>query len=111
MSLHAVNRAAKMTKVAAGAVDKISRECQIMERSGKHFVKSTKKGMQKIVQVLFEHKALHNIPGRSYKHFSSFKRLHLIGNTGGLCKWLTREKSKCKYAQNPDNLLNIYTIP
>ena len=30
VSLHAVNRAAKMTKLAAGTVDEIARECQII---------------------------------------------------------------------------------
>lgn len=92
LSLHAVNRAAKMTKLAAETVDKIAHECQIMRRSGKHFVKSTKKDMQKIVQVLFQQKALLNVPGRSYKHFANFKRSHLIDNMGGLCKWISMHK-------------------
>ena len=69
VSLHVVNRAAKMTELAAGTVDKIAHECQIMKRSGKHFIKSTKKDMHKIVEVLPQQKALLSIPGRSYKHF------------------------------------------
>ena len=94
VSLHAVNRAAKMTKIAAGTVDKIARECQIMKRSGKHFVKSTKKDMHKIVEVLLQQKALLSIPGRSYKHFANFKRSHLIDNMGGLCKWINMHKKQ-----------------
>ena len=92
LSLHAVNRAAKMVKIAADTVDKVAHECQIMKRSGKHFVKSTKNDMKKVVQILFQQKALVNTPGRSYKHFANFMRSHLINNMGGLCKWINKHK-------------------
>ena len=57
-----------------------------MKRSGKHFIKSTKKDMHKIVEVLLQQKALLSIPGRSYKH--------LIDNMGGLCKWINMYKKQ-----------------
>ena len=92
LSLCAVNRAAKMAKIAADTVDKVAHECQIMKRSGKHFVKSTKNDMKKVVKILFQQKGLVNNPGRSYKHFANFMRSHLINNMGGLCKWINKHK-------------------
>jgi hypothetical protein len=89
---NAVNHAAKMVKIAAETVDKVARECDIMKRSGKHFVKSTKNDMEKLVQFLLKQNALVETPGRSYKHFGNFKRSHLINNMSGLCKWINKHK-------------------
>lgn len=89
---NSVNRSARMLKMATETIDKVAKECNVMKRSGKHFVQSTKKDMGKIVQSLQQQKALEFSPGRSYTHYTNFERSHLTNRMGGLCKWINKHK-------------------
>ena len=53
-----VSRCGKILKFARNKVEGISRECDVMKRSGKHFIKSTKQDMAKLVHNLIEKDAL-----------------------------------------------------
>ena len=73
----AVTRCARMLPVARGTVQSVARECSLMKRSGKHFVKTTHNDPVKLVNQLMQVDALTETPGRQYKHFRGFPRSHL----------------------------------
>ena len=62
----AVTRGARMLNMARQTVEKVAQECDIMKRSGKHFIHSNnKKDLSKIVGKLLEEDALSETPGRA----------------------------------------------
>jgi len=50
----AVTRVARMLHVARATVLNVSKECNMMKRSGKHFVKTTRNDLMKIVNLLVQ---------------------------------------------------------
>lgn len=68
----AVTRVARMLPVARATVLNVSKECNLMKRSGKHFVKTTRNDLVKIVNLLVQTDAFQETPGRQYKHFRKF---------------------------------------
>jgi len=70
----AVSRYARMLPVARGTVHNFARECNLMKRSGKHFVKTTRTDLMKLVNQLVQEDAFTETPGRCYKHFKEFPR-------------------------------------
>lgn len=89
----AVSRCGKMLKFARNRTEAISRECCVMKRSGKHFIKSTKQDMAKLVHNLIEKDALVEQPGRRYRYFANMPQhpLHKQ-NLSGLCTWINNHK-------------------
>ena len=89
----AVTRVARMLPVARATVNNVSKEYNLMKRSGKHFVKTTRNDLLKIVNLLVQADAFQETPGRQYKHFCKFSRSPLRGlEMGKMCKWITRHK-------------------
>lgn len=89
----AVSRCARMLPVARGTVHNVARECNLMKRSGKHFVKTTRNDLIKLVNQLVQENALTETPGRRYKHFKEFPRSPLRNlRMGKLCKWINKHK-------------------
>ena len=89
----AVTRSARMLYMARETVDKLAQECNIMKRSGKHFIKTNKKDMAKIVSKLLEEDALNETAGRAYRHYHAFKRSFLRNlRMGNLCTWINKHK-------------------
>jgi len=59
------------------------------KRSGKHFVKTTRNDLMKIVNLLVQADAFQETPGRQYKHFRQFSRSPLHGfYMGKMCRWI-----------------------
>jgi len=70
----AVSRYARMLPVVRGTVHNIAREWNLVKRSGKHFVKTTRTDLMKLVNQLVQEDAFTETPGRCYKHFKEFPR-------------------------------------
>ena len=88
-----VSRCAKNLKFARNKVEYLSKECAVMKRSGKHFTKSTKHDMAKIVHHLIEKEALIQHPSRHYKYFYNMAPHPLNKkNLSGLCSWINKHK-------------------
>ena len=68
----AVTRVARMLPVARATVLNVSKECNLMERSGKHFVKTTRNDLIRIVNLPIQADAFQETPGRQCKHFRKF---------------------------------------
>jgi len=88
-----VSRCCRILKFARGKVEGISRECDVMKRSGTHFIKSNKQDMEKLVKDLIESEALFEHLGRNYRHFVDVPKhpLHK-NNLSGLCTWFNNHK-------------------
>ena len=64
-----------------------------MKQSGKHFVKSSKRDLLKLVTCLIENDALNHHDGRHYRHFLNCPCHSLCGGKlAGLCKWIDKHK-------------------
>lgn len=93
LSEASVQRCAKILKFAREKVEVVTRECQVMKKSGKHFIQSSKKDLAKIVNNSVEKKAFLKQPGRYYKHFHNIQSHPVNGNNlSGLCTWITNHK-------------------
>ncbi|KAL9976553.1 hypothetical protein ACROYT_G013872 [Oculina patagonica] len=75
----AVTRVVRMLPVAEATVNNASKECNLMTRSGKHFVKTTRNDLLKILNLLVQADAFQETPDRQYKHFNKFSRSPLRG--------------------------------
>ena len=84
----AVTRTARMLPIARGVIYHVSKECNLMKRSGKHFVTTTKKDLQKLVRNLLQADALRETPGRHYKHYKQFPRspLRALDRSVAFCR-------------------------
>ena len=86
-------RCARMLPVARGMVHSVTRECSLMKRSGKHFVKTAHHDLVKLVNQLVETDSLSETPGRRYKHFKGFPRSPLRDlPMGKMCQWINKHK-------------------
>lgn len=88
-----VSRCARMLPVARATVHNVAKECNLIKRSGKHFVKTTRNDLIKLVNLLVPEDALSETPGRCYKHFKNFPRSPLRNLwMGKLCQWINKHK-------------------
>lgn len=88
-----VSRCARMLPVARATVHNVAKECNLMKRSGKHFVKTTRNDLTKLVNLLVQEDALSETPGRCYRHFKNFPRSPLRNlRMGKLCQWINKHK-------------------
>ena len=89
----AVSRCGKILKFARKKVEDINRECAVMKRTVKHFIKSARKDLEKLVHHLIEKEALTLHPGRHYRYFANIA-LHTLNKNAlsGLCKWIKNHK-------------------
>ena len=97
VSESSVSRICGSLKIARETIENISRECQVMKRSGKHFVASAKKDNDKLVENLILNKAFLFSNGRKYKTFTDCKRsaLHNL-NMADMCRWINQHKHEIK---------------
>ena len=97
VSESSVSRICGSLKIARETIENISRECQVMKRSGKHFVASMKKDYHKLVENLINNKAFLFSNGRKYKNFTDCERsaLHNL-NMADMCKWINQHKHEIK---------------
>ena len=95
-----VQRSAQMLPVATQIVDVVGRECQIMKRSGIHFVQTAHKDMAKLVHELIKADALTEMPERKYKHYNGFARSPLMSiQMTKFCKWINQHKYELKISR------------
>lgn len=89
----AVSRCGKILKFARNIVEDITRECSVMKQSGKHFIKTTKQDMAKLVHHLIDKDALVEQPGRQYRYFANIAPHPLHKESlSGLCMWINNHK-------------------
>ena len=73
--------------------DAIARECNLMKRSGIHFVNTSNKDMVKMVDELIKADALTETPTRNYKHYKQFARSPLMTiRMSKFCHWIYKHK-------------------
>ena len=74
-------------------LDVVAKECNLMRRSGKHFVRTFRNDLSKLVDQLIEENALSETQGRRYKCFKGFPRSPLSNlRMGKLCQWINKHK-------------------
>ena len=97
VSESSVSRIFGSLKIARETIENISRESQVMKRSGKDFVASAKKDNDKLVENLILNKAFLFPNGRKYKTFTDCKRsaLHNL-NMEDMCRWINQHKHEIK---------------
>lgn len=88
-----VTRVCRALKIAREVVENVNRDCQVMRRSGVHFVTSNEKDLLKIINKLLEEKALTEIIGRKYKTFKDCERSCIkCIRMADFCKWINKHK-------------------
>lgn len=88
-----VTRCALMLPIARQTVDAIARECNLVKKSGIHFVNTSNKDMVKMVDELIKADALTETPTRNYKHYKQFARSPLMTiRMSKFCHWIYKHK-------------------
>lgn len=93
LTIASVSRCARMLPIARRTLDVVAKECNLMRRSGKHFVRTFRNDLSKLVDQLIEENALSETQGRRYKCFKGFPRSPLSNlRMGKLCQWINKHK-------------------
>lgn len=91
----AVTTICRSSMVARKCIEKFDSESKIRRRSGKHVSQSDTNDLSILVDCLMKQDSLTKKPGRTYNHYSGFRRSHLNEvDMSSLYKWINSHKKE-----------------
>jgi hypothetical protein len=91
----AVTTICRSSMVARKCIEEFDSESKIRRRSGKHVSQSDANDIGILVDGLMKQESFTKKPGRTYNHYSKFKRSHLNNvDMSSLYKWINNHKKE-----------------